>query len=328
MSLDHKAHVEHASPVEPSVVESKTPWFKTLTGKIAVGAAALVTAAGIGVGVGASVNNGEGRQEPSVGAPQNPTPEASPTETVPTPEATETGSDIYTGVEAIGQNEEIARDQLNILQQTTSVEAMLKMSDEELANESVGNRAALGYYLTKKILLDNQQEYNINPIDADIISFYHDPANKIRSGGFILDAIADQTSSLTRATPEEARALAFSHWYRTVDGAGNILPHVQDSIEFNQNIAAMDIIEIRKPAAVKETGWFKHSEGEWVKVIEEQALGDKDLKDLDRTIQHVRTTVTLDNGETVFFYMKGWTSEPQAGDLVEEYVEKPLGPTT
>ena len=284
--------------------------------------AAVIASAAVAL-TGCSAGRGEPAPAPTeitTTAPQNPTPEASPT----TSETTETSPNTYTGVEAIGQNEEIPRDQLNILQQTTSVEAMLEMSDNELANESVGNRAALGYYLIKKILLDNQQEYNVNPIDADIISFYRDPESGIRGGYMVLEAISHQTSSLTRATPEEARALAFTDWYRATDAAGNVPPHIQNSVEFNQKIADMDIVTVRTPDAVRETGWFKASNGEWVKIIHERAVGDDDLEDIDRTAAYARITVTLDSGETVFFYMRVSASERQAGDLIEEFVDKLL----
>lgn len=94
MTIDHKPQLKpEAEPLvtaEQPSVEHKAPWFKTLAGKIAVGGAALVMAVGIGVRIGAADNNSEGRPETPATAPQNPSPEATPTEAAPTPESTET----------------------------------------------------------------------------------------------------------------------------------------------------------------------------------------------------------------------------------------------
>ena len=217
MSLDHKAHVEHASPVEPSVVESKTPWFKTLTGKIAVGAAALVTAAGIGVGVGASVNNGEGRQEPSAAAPQDPSPEVSPTETVTTPEATETAEpqpelpfdraevDLLKGKEIT---------EFETYPETARIQYWLESQHVELFGNDSTPGGDYGYE-TSQELNNGLKLYNYNPFDKytldtasdkqDILNAYvygwvfakaHAKNNPVEAAKFVSGYVANPESEL------------------------------------------------------------------------------------------------------------------------------------
>lgn len=290
-------HSNDTAPITKSTRERMPAW-KRLGAAAAVGVAALSL-----VGCGQSE-----RANPPAAASE--TPGASPSET-----QSNTG-------ENIGQDTEIAHDQLNILEQTTPVEDMLAMSDDERAQLSVGDRAALGYYLTQKLVPENLLASNVGTVDADQISFFSIPAKKIRSGTPILSAMGTQFGSLVNANENEAAAFAAAMWYDTTEG-DSIASNIKEQIADNIAVSQMGHADVQTPHAEGETGWFEvedQGQKQWVKVIHE-VTGNQ----IDRTVQYVRATVRTLEGKEVFFYMQGRTSDLHDGELIEEYAKLPIG---
>lgn len=325
MSLDHKAHVEHASPVEPSVVESKTPWFKTLTGKIAVGAAALVTAVGIGVGVGASVNSGEGRQEPSVGAPQDPSPEVTPTaESTTTPiETTPEESEPGQSSEADSYTEGIPFERLMIHEQTMSFEQMNELSDLEFAKLNVGDRAAWLY----RFVSDNCSRKLYSTIDDDNTSF----DNQWDTGGvFAIESWRLMPECLPGTPAGSGRKMALAKEFRPIDPmTSEIFDHLQENMgDYERYVTGSGVLADRV-RVLNESTWLQvdnkqnSDEKEWAKAIYFAGVNNTTGDILyNQTIQLVRVTTKLEDGTTVYAYMKGNVNS--GGDGVDEISRKPV----
>lgn len=66
--------------------------------------------------------------------------------------------------EGLGQNTEIARDQLNMMEQSVSLEEMEAMSVEDFARVAVADRSQHGYALARRTVPESEQTYNVAPL--------------------------------------------------------------------------------------------------------------------------------------------------------------------
>lgn len=247
-------------------------------------------------------------------------PAATATADAPAPTPSESAS--QNPGEHIGQDTEIARDQLTIMDQKTSIEDMAAMSVDEFSKLSVADRAAYGYYLVHKILPENLRAYNVNTLDADDVSFYQDQANGIGSGNSILAAMTEQEKALVGSglSADDGRKLLLSQMYAPLVG-GQLPENTRNEMEAYAHDTQVDSIDVRPRVAVNESGWNKVGD-QWVKAIECVIHSTtNDTRDRDQTVQFVRATVKLSDGTEVFWFMEGAAVN---GNAVNDLATQPL----
>lgn len=291
MSLDHKPHTEQVMPVEPLV--EKTPWYQKTAVKIGAGALALVTAISVGIGIGAAGNNsGEGRQEPSAAAPQDPSPEASPTTMAPTPEPTETiepttpetnpsDAPISTETEPIYQG----------LFELPSVEAFQQMSQQERLEairlpqpllERENTQALAAAFFDAEALI-----YNMFGSDAEYMAYkatggLHYAKHVIENASPLIEQLQGKLSDADKNDLESvAHALASIHTQRIVNGFTDLFPeyHVRTDLLSAERtpIGEIDVV-------ISMSNTFDETQAELMKELANQEILPSDPTPRERKL--------------------------------------------
>jgi len=227
-------------------------------------------------------------------------PAATATADAPAPSPSDTTSQAPT--EHLGQDTEIAHDQLTILEQKTSIEDMAAMSVEDFAKLSVADRAAYGFHLTQKLLGADKLEWNVGELKDDKLSFYgNDP---MQSANGVLSAVEDQTKAIVGSglSEKDARDLLLAQTYSPTSG-GVLTADAKNRMETYAHYAQVDSQDIAPRSAANASGWNRVGD-QWVKAIECVTHGSNDTVDVDQTVQFVRVTVKLPDGKEIFWYME------------------------
>ena len=286
--------VKHSTDPTPAFAPThdRMPAWKRAAAALTIGATGMFLATGCAPSE---------RANPPASASE--TPGATPSETQ------------NTAGEIIGQDTEIAYNQLTIMEQETSIEDMAAMSVDDYANLDIPDRAAYGYYLVHQIMGENELAWNVGEVGADQVSFYSE--GSIRSGNALLSAHEEQIKALVGSglSEDDGRKLKLAKEYSAT--VGGVVPATTKSeMEKYAHLTQVDTIQII-PRGVseiddgkpKESGWVKVKDGagrdQWIKVINSVSHDDNDTVIQDQTIQYVRVTVKLPDGKEVFWYAEG-----------------------